>query len=389
MVQYCLMNIINRVRSFPVGFWILLIIGIYSASVSHVEDSPVYASYAHLALAGHGGIPKEYPITALGLFILPALFPIKYEIAFGLFASLAFGFLCYKIHSRRWLVRFLLYSGLSMFMIIFGRYDIFPVICLYFSIENARKEQWGKAWVYATIGGMLKIFPFLLLPGYLLYEYSKTKKINWKRPFLVIVSFCTILGIQALLAPGTEFNFLHSQLNRGFELSSLGGSITFLTGYTKWIYGFKTWEIVGPHFSLIKICIELIGGIVLIGLFLQYKKLNVTSFSLSILTIFILMNHSFAPQYLLWIIPLWSYYAINYFWIASAVLSCLIFPFSYSILANTTSISLFHTWLFPTFIALIRNIVFIAGSLLWFRKVLDIQNKNYSYEESYEILSPI
>jgi len=37
--------------------------------------------------------------------------------------------------------------------VLFTRYDIIPVLAGVLAVEGARRRQWGRAWVWATLGG--------------------------------------------------------------------------------------------------------------------------------------------------------------------------------------------------------------------------------------------
>ena len=114
----------------------------------------------------------------------------------------------------------------------------------------------------AVAGGLLKLFPFLLLPGFMIAERVQTGKWPLKRLWIVCVPAALLTGGQAAVAPGSLLSSFSYQLHRGFELSSLQGSIAFLADplHARWVAGFGSIELVGRDHLVISVVVMLAAG---------------------------------------------------------------------------------------------------------------------------------
>ena len=125
-------------------------------------------------------LPREYPAPATALFLAPLALPFSYALGFALLAAAGAvalvlssdGLAEYPGWSRRTCIYLLVGSA----AVVFARYDVFPALAALLAVEAARREQWGRAWAWAVVGGLLKLFPFLLLPGFLIAERVQTGK---------------------------------------------------------------------------------------------------------------------------------------------------------------------------------------------------------------------
>ena len=70
----------------------------------------------------------------------------------------------------------------------------------------------------------MKLFPFLLLPGFLLAERG-TGRWALRRIWIAFVPVAVVTIGQLVAAPRSILSSVNFQLRRGFELSSLQGSV--------------------------------------------------------------------------------------------------------------------------------------------------------------------
>ena len=91
-------------------------------------------------------------------------------------------------------------------------------------------------------------------------------------------------------------------------------------------------------------------------------RLDVTETSLATLSLMILGDRAFAPQYLIWIMPLWALFPLRRSWVLAAVLTTLAYPF-------TLGLSLrFKVTLAPAVVVgALRNLVLVVGTASWLR----------------------
>jgi hypothetical protein len=339
------------------------------------NDTPIYHRYANEALTSPllHSLPKEYPAAALAIYLLPLLLPVKYLIAFALIAALGTTALVLcsdglPAHPG-WSRRTTIYLLVGTSAVVFGRFDIFPALAAFLAVDAARKDHWGRAWGWAVAGGLLKLFPFLLLPGFLLAEHARTGRWATRRAALACIPVALVVCVQSVLSPGSAMSPVRYELNRGFELESLPGGLTLLTDplHVRWKFQYGGWEILGSHHSVISILVLLatVTGILAIWRFAALGRLSVEATSLAVLSVSVLGDKAFSPQYLIWLAPLWAYWPLRRGWLAAAALSTLVYP-----LLFIEGGLLGHSYYFAAGAALVRNVILILATARWAREQL-------------------
>lgn len=332
------------------------------------EDVLVYHGYGS-AILHHGlapGLPKEYPALAGLLFLLPALVPISYQAVYAGLSGAGFALMIWagRRFGEEWTRTVLLYSVASCFGILLSRYDVFPAVAIVFAVAAAREDRWGRAWAWAVLGGLLKLIPFLLLPGFLIHERSRTGSWPLRR---VLICALVLIGwgvTQELVAPGTLLSPLSFEAHRGFEYASLPGTLTLLVTplHARWIHAYNNIEIVGSGHAVIAVLMVVLAlvGMILVWGSAHRRGLGVETTSLLALSIAVICNKSLAPQYLLWLAPLWALWSIRKTWLAAAVLSSLVYPFLFSVALHY---HLRQPLLAATGLAGLRNLLLIFGTV--------------------------
>ncbi len=251
----------------------------------------------------------------------------------------------------------------------FARYDVFPALCAVLAVEGARRGRWGRAWAWAVLGGMLKLFPFLLLPGFLVVERAQTGRWALRRVGAACVPIALVTIAQMVVAPGSILSPLSYEFRRGFELSSVQGSLSFLFDplHAHWIDGFASVELSGPGHVVISVLVS--GAVVAVLLSIWTLtgrgRLSVVACSLATLSVAVLADKSFAPQYLVWLAPLWAYWPMRRGWVVAAALTALIYPVLYA-----EAHMLGPSFYLPTAVAVVRNAVLVIATLAWLREQL-------------------
>ncbi len=372
-----------RWRSARVPVLLLMGAGVLFAAASpnftrsYSSDVRLYEQYATAALASpvFHALPREYPALALGVFVAPLALPLAYSLAFALLAAAAGLTLVLSSDGLPgcpgWSRRTCYYLLMGTIAVVFARYDVLPALAAVMAVEGARKGKWGRAWTWAVAGGMLKLFPFLLLPGFLIVERTQTGKWASRRVVAACVPVALITVAQLLVAPASVLSPLRYQLRRGFELSSLQGSVTFLLDpmHVRWISGFGSIEVVGPDYLAISVVVT---GLILLSLVVVWAlagrgQLSVVAVSLAVLSIAVLSEKSFAPQYLIWLAPFWAYWPMRRGWAAVALLTTLIYPLLYGEAADFGP-----SYYLPTAIAVVRNVVLLAVTVAWLLEQLQL-----------------
>jgi len=330
----------------------------------------IYARYAREALAWPAvrSLPVEYPAFSLLAFLPPALVPLPYAVGFGLLA--AGGTVVLVLSSDGlprhpgWGSRVCAYLLAGTSAVLLARYDVFPALCAFGGLEAARRQRWGRAWAWAVAGGLLKLFPFLLLPGFLIAERSSSGRWPLRRLW-ALAPLAALAAAQQLLAPGSLLAPLRYELDRGFELSSLPGSLTMLSDplHVRWATAFGSVEVLGQGAPVISALagVAAVAGLLVVWGLLRQGALSVEAASLAVLSVVVLTDKAFAPQYLIWLVPFWAYWPLRRGWVASAALTTLVFPVLYS------EPGLLGPGLYgATAVAALRNVVLLVATARWF-----------------------
>ena len=373
-----------RGTSGPIG--LLLVAGVVLAAgsrdltISYSPDLALYERYARAAISWpwFHSMPREYPALALGLFVAPLAIPLSYALGFSLLTAgagialvlCADGLAEYPGWSRR--TCYYLLMGTTA--VVFARYDVFPALAAVLAVEGGRRGEWNRAWAWAVLGGLLKLFPFLLLPGFLLVERAQTGRWAPRRMLIAVVPVALVTAGQLVAAPRSIWSSLSYQLHRGFELSSLQGSVAFLSDplHARWISGFGAVELAGPGHLAISLVVTAVAGAALLTVWRLARRgrLSVVAVSLAVLSVAVLEEKSFAPQYLVWLAPFWAYWPMRRGWVVAALLTTLIYPLLYGEA---------HRWgpsfYLPTSLAVVRNVVLIAATVGWLLEQLHERRK--------------
>jgi hypothetical protein len=360
--------------------WVALLCVAFVAAVRFpAQDVALYHRWATALLHGHlsSGLPPEYPALATVLFVVPALFGLPYPVAFALFSALGVVALAVATGSilgggSRAVRRLSLLLALATPWLLLGRYDVFPTLALVLAVGWARRGRWGRAWAAALVGGALQLFPLLALVVFFVVEWRSTNRAPWRRLGLAAAAAGAGAAIQQVLAPGTVLSPLRWQLQRGFELSSVPGTLTLLAdpAHLVWAPGFGTLEVLGGPHALVATgvaVLEVLGLVVVVALVAR-GRLGVVEGTLALLSVAVLADRSFGPQYLIWIGPLWAVVLVGPHRPRRMTVALLVAAFAattltYPIVFEASVLA--HCLLADTVMAAVRNALLVAATLSW------------------------
>lgn len=353
-----------------IAFAALIVVAMAGTRVVAPSDVQLYQHYAHAMLHGSftAGLPKEYPALA-GLFFLGVtVIPGGYVTAFAICIAICLGLLLFwgsrTVQDDGWAQRLLLYLALGVATVMLFRFDVLPAACAFVAVVYARRERYGHAWCAAWLGAALKIFPGLLLPGFFIYEWRRTGRPPWRRAAMAGAAAAAVAGLQALLAPGTFLGPFRYEAQRGFEFSSVPGSLSLILsrGHLTWQFGFGNWQVLGPAHSEIAalMAVAELGGMIAIWWWLARRRLGLEAASLAVLSIAVLTDRSLAPQYLIWLAPLWALWPLRRSWMAACLLTFLTFPVALELHAVYGMSAML-----PAVVGAIRNLVLFGGTAAW------------------------
>jgi len=364
----------TRLRGAGLPMVLFVFLGV-DAAMLLPSDASIYHRFASHALASPllRTLPREYPAASVGIFVLPLLLPLPYNLSFTVVAVVASLALLASSDGLAtcpgWSRRASLYALLGTVGVAFSRYDIFPAATAFAAVECARRGKWGRGWAWAVGGGLLKLFPFVLLPGFFLLERRLTGRFPWARAFSAGAVVSLVAVVQSVVAPGSFLSPVRYQLDRGFQLGSTGGSLTFLTDplHVRWGFAFGAWQDFGSFASAISLALLVVTvvGLGAVWACAGRGRLSVEAASLAALSVCVVGDKAFSPQYMLWLIPLWAYWPLRKGWLAAAGLCTLVFPVLF---LEAAFVGPGFYW--ATGAAVARNLVLTMATAQWLRAEL-------------------
>jgi hypothetical protein len=326
-------------------------------------------------------LPHEYPFLTLIPFSFGLIVPIAWsQVAFAigmiLIAALIYIMLA-RFRSRRAAIASAFYLVAGCWATAAGRYDLFPAILTLGAVILAAKERWKWAFAFLALATLLKYYPALLLPPFLIAQRRSTglKWSDWRLwvPSGVFVAVCVVLmGVSLLLSvEGTlgPFGYFGS---RPVQVESFASSLIWLSSlirpqHLQFVYTFGSLNVLSSRAGLFSalISLSLVLGL-LYTFWLQWRaKIDLATSVLLVLLIIMITGKVFSPQYLIWILPLVAYVGeSDWRWILSwgviGLLTTWIYPTIY------TMAPLVHVAEIPVFYPVVttRNLV-LLGFIVW------------------------
>lgn len=418
------MNIIQHIGSRHLLFLasIFIVIGIIVVYVDMLlgdgEITKLYYVYADQIVNGkmpYEDFTVEYPPVALVFFVIPRLFTANeiiysYLFLFEIIIFVLIGLWVvkklvekYGKDKNQFMSLFIIMLILSI-LLVYTRFDVFPMIITLLSLYCFFTKRYALAWILLGIGTMIKFYPALLVPIFLIPLLANRK---WIESMKGILIFCaTILLILLpfiILAPDNWMDFLSYHLDRGLQIESVAASFILMgdmLGLTSVIipegviYG--SWNIEGSWVDailplLMPIMIVLVSVICLLCLvtFIKaYKNENLNNtiliaipmFVTLILLTFILFGKVFSPQYMIWLTP---FFLVLYMLpLCEKMRKKYLFMALLSLVLTTTLFCFYDNFIelatLPILILFARNILLLVmlGSLFWDVYNLFVSKKN-------------
>jgi uncharacterized membrane protein len=375
---------------FSLAHVIILPLLFYTVYKTPYSSLGIYFDYASRVMCGN--IPyqdfiMEYPPFAMFFFILPRLFNTSFDVYTVIFQAGIFLFdllglfLIYRIAQRTgkapWkMLTVYTIAILAIGPIIFKQYDIFPAIMVLLSLYCFWIGQHKTSWVILALATMTKIYPVVIAPIFLLYYVRNHHYQRIWQGILVFIATSMVVVLPFIAAdPGGLLSFMDYHTERGMQLESTYSSFTLIAGKLGWIstqLGFSagSWNITGPLAdTLSTLSTVTLLFFLLMSYWFIYSRiqpgnsriLDLGTYSLLAIAVFLISNKVLSPQYLIWLIPLIPLMCgMRYtIWVVFAVIGALtyyIFPLHY------VELIYLETW--PIAILLVRNILLILLTVL-------------------------
>lgn len=281
----------------------------------------------------------EFPPLAIIFFTIPALFTSDlgtYAFIYGLetivMATLALYFLIkiaekMNIDKNKVAVVFIIFY-LVYYIQALRKFDTIPMMLTTLSLYFYVNEKSNLAYATMMIGALVKIYPLLLIPIFLIMDISGKNKHDWRHAVKGMAS-CTIVGavtilplLMASVSMSEIFSFISYHSDRGFQIESLVGvivqALSALGLTTSHIVpSCYTYDVISPvcdallpfwaYISMMALIVA--WGFVTIVV-LRSKTDNgaenitrIFMYSTIVLLTFVLTNKVFSTQYIMWFYP--------------------------------------------------------------------------------------
>jgi hypothetical protein len=302
-----------------------------------------YQKYAHAAL--HTPLfhrfPLEYPAPALVVFLFPLLLPLSYPWAFTVFVGIALVVLVTSYEgtglpgwNTRAVGRLIIYLALGSVMVVAGRYDIFATLAAFLALRAAKLDRWSTAWTWSSVGFVLKLFPAVFWPVFLIAEWRRHGRIPVRRLWWMAGSVFVLAGIPALLNRAASLNVLRYYLHRPAEDGSLASGLSVLLDWhgAQWVGTFHSLNVVSGITGGLSVGFELaaVGACLWVWLQQVRGRLSLEAACLATMTFVMLGSKVLSVQYLMWLMPLWALYRLRVTWLLAAAANLAIFPYAAS-----------------------------------------------------------
>jgi hypothetical protein len=275
-------------------------------------------------------LPNEYPGLSMIPFSLGLVVPTPwYQVAFAVWMAAFAGvtyvlLLCWSSRRAALVYAFLIVIG--GWATVVGRFDILPALFTLVAVLCAEHKRWGWAFVALALATLLKIYPIILLPVFLLALQREMQGdfLAWHRwrPLILFVLVCIVMTVISFLfsavgtiAPLNYFGY------RPVQAESLAASVLWILkgigiNPSTYVYTFGSLNVNSPFSALIS---SISTVLFVIGLFYTWwllwcKKIDLAIATLLSLLIMIVTSKVFSPQYLMWVIPLVAYTGAKKLW---------------------------------------------------------------------------
>ena len=329
-----------------------------------------------LAFVGARRLPPEYPILALLPFSLTIVPGVAYAWAFSLAMAAVFlaGWIgVARLAGRRAGIAYVVYVLVGGFGVFLARYDLVPALVTVAAVAAAEKRRWSLAYVLLGLGVLLKLYPAVLLPLFVIQQVrtdrSETPKLAW---FAAIVAAGNV--ISAALAGPKWLDPYRFALDRPVQVESVPGTVLWIASLlghpANFDHTFNSFNLTGslaPPVTAVCSAIFL-GG----SLFIYYRharnQLPLRRAALAMVCLLLVTTKVFSTQYLIWVVPLVAIeLGLDPVWILICVLTTLIFPTLYFLtgLIDQPPELTTHEYSWPFLAAIAtRNALLVAATLL-------------------------
>jgi hypothetical protein len=271
-------------------------------------DVDLYQRYARGVLDTPPQLPREYPPLTVAVFVIPHLLtPNTYMLGFALLCTFA-AWLVVLLVDRLgngggwWLV---LLIALSAWGTMFFRFDIVVVLLTVLAFWAGTHKRWFGAQVLLALGVALKLYPLLLMPLVVVWQWRTTRRVPWRSVLGGAATLAVAGGAMWWLAPAQVLAMLQYHGERPLEFESLGASVVWLLSPVTVESSFGSLNVVSPLAPAVIARFNLLQVIILVALYAGFVAGYLRPAAAWALTLLfaLALNKVFSTQYILWALP--------------------------------------------------------------------------------------
>jgi hypothetical protein len=301
-------------RCYAVAFWsgsaAATAPGIGSVCATYLGAVPVSAFHT---------LPREYGALALAVFSLPLLGPpslYPWIFAAAMLATvLGLALILHRVGPPGAGHAWLLYVMLGSAATAAARFDVIPAACTLLALIALRRGRHGWAYAALAAGTLLKLYPVLLLPLFLIESWRIRDRTPVLRgPAVFAAGIALPEGAVWLLNPASAAGPAAFLGGRCVQVESVPASLSALLALIRgqslaFTYRYNSICQISPGLGALSLlCAVLaLGGILATLVLYGRGRLSLGLAASLVLAVAMLGSKVFSPQYLLWIGPIYAW----------------------------------------------------------------------------------
>ena len=355
------------------------VLGVALARGLRFTDVDVYHREALAFWAGGHRLPAEYPILAMVPFSLtlpPAGIDYAWAFSFGMLGLFLVEWIAVAhMAGRRAGIAYVVYLLVGGFGVILSRYDLVPALVTVAAIAAAERKRWPIAYVLLGLGVLLKIYPGVLLPVFLIQQVRSGSSPPKAALSALWFGLTVAAGVVASIAlAGSHWlDPVRYAIERPVQVESVPATVLSLASLLGWPaafdHTFNSFNITGPGDRAVSALFSalFVAGSLLVLYRQATGRLTLRQACLGILCLLLATSKVLSTQYLIWVLPLVAIaLELDTVWILICVLTTLIFPGLYFLTAlidqAPEATAKAYSWPFLVAIAT-RNALLVAATV--------------------------
>jgi len=376
---FCAQTRVNAVAFAVVTAGVGGVLGMALARGLRFSDVDVYHRDALAFWAGGHRLPTEYPILAMVPFSLtvpPAGIDYAWAFSFGMVALFLVGWIAVaRMAGARAGIAYVVYLLVGGFGVIVSRYDLVPALVTIAAIAAAERKRWSIAYLLLGLGVLLKIYPGVLLPVFLIQQVRSGASVPKAAVSALWFGLTVAAGVAAsigLAGPGWLAP-IRFAIERPVQVESVPATVLWLASLVGWPaafdHTFNSFNITGPGDRAVS---TLFSALFVIGsLFVFYRqatgRLTLRQACLACVCLLLATSKVLSTQYFIWVLPLVALeLELDAVWVLICALTALIFPGLYFLTAlidqAPEAMATAYSWPFLVAIGT-RNALLVAATL--------------------------